>query len=82
MHTDLERGDSLARLLRELPDEGAQPFGWDEFRRRAQPRATLASHLASGPALAATVVIAVAACALAIRVGSFAHRFNGSSAGR
>ena len=73
MHTDLDRGDSLAQLLRELPAEGAQPFGWDEFRRRSQPRVTLASRLAGGPALAATVVIAVAACALAIRIGGFAH---------
>jgi len=73
MHTDLEPGQSLARLLRGLAPDSAHPYGWDEFRRRAQPRPTLAAHLASGRALAATVVIAVAACALAIRVGGLAR---------
>jgi hypothetical protein len=73
MHTDLEHGQSLARLLRALPQDHTQPYGWDEFRRRAAPRPTLTAHLASGRALAATVAVAVAACALALRVGGFAH---------
>jgi hypothetical protein len=67
MHTDLDRDPTVARLLDALPHEAAPPFGWEEFRRRAQPRPTLAAHLTGAPALAAAVVIAVAVCALAIR---------------
>jgi len=73
MHTDLEHEQSVARQLRALPPDSAHPYGWDEFRRRSEPRPTLTGHLASGRALAATVAVAVAACALAIRVGGLAH---------
>jgi hypothetical protein len=66
MHTDLEHEQTLARALRELPHDSARPYGWDEFRRRSQPRVT---HLAGGRALAAAVVVVVAASALIIRVG-------------
>jgi len=73
MHTDLEHEQSVARRLRALPHDNAHPYGWEEFRRRCEPRPTLTGRLASGRALAATVVVAVAACALAIRVGGPAH---------
>jgi hypothetical protein len=71
MHTDLE--PTVARLLRALPHDAAAPFGWDEFRRRSQPRATLATRLAGAPALAAALVIVVAACALAVRITGLAR---------
>src|SRR2546430_2043452 len=35
MHPDLDRERALARRLRELPEEAAQPYGWHEFQRRA-----------------------------------------------
>jgi hypothetical protein len=68
MHTDLGREPSVARLLHALPPEAAPPFGWEEFRRRSQPHPTRAAHLVRAPALAAALVLAVALCALAIRV--------------
>lgn len=73
MHTDLEYEQGVARRLRALPPDSAHPYGWDEFCRRSEPRPTLIGHLAGGRALAATVVVAVAVCALAIRVGGFTH---------
>ncbi|HWZ64101.1 MAG TPA: hypothetical protein VNX02_13840 [Steroidobacteraceae bacterium] len=68
MHTDLGREPSVAPLLHALPQEAAPPFGWEEFRRRSLPRPTRATHLTWAPALAAGLVLAVALCALAIRV--------------
>lgn len=68
MHTDLGREPSVARLLHTLPQEAAPPFGWEEFRRRSQPPPTRAAHRVGAPALAAALVLAVALCALAIRV--------------
>jgi hypothetical protein len=67
MHTDLERPGALARLLRALPDEAAQPYGWSEFQRRSRQRASNRRSVAGGQALAALAVIAVALVALGIR---------------
>ncbi len=64
MHPDLEQ-QSVARLLRELPDGASQPYDWSEFQRRARPRPGLAP-LIGRPALAAAVVFALAVCAAAI----------------
>jgi hypothetical protein len=81
MHTDLDRDPTVARLLDALPHDAAPPFGWEEFRRRAQPRPTLAAHLTGAPALAAAVVIAVALCALAIRsAGPTRHPYTAPDA--
>jgi hypothetical protein len=67
MHTDLEQPGVLGRLLRELPDEAAQPYGWSEFQRRAQARANSRRGVAGGQALAALAVIAVGFVALSMR---------------
>lgn len=66
MHRDLEQ-QSVASLLRELPDNAAQPYDWSEFQRRAQPRPRPAL-IAGGRVLAAAVVVAVVVCAVAIRL--------------
>ncbi len=39
MHPDLDQQRSLARRLREMPDEAAQPYDWREFQRRSGTRA-------------------------------------------
>jgi hypothetical protein len=67
MPTDLEQPGALAQLLRTLPDEAAQPYGWNEFQRRARQRAIGRSSVAGGQRLAALAVIAVALVALSIR---------------
>jgi hypothetical protein len=67
MHTDLERPGALARLLRALPDEAAQPYGWSEFQRKAQERASSRRSVAGGRRLAALAVVAFAFLALCIR---------------
>jgi hypothetical protein len=68
MHTELEQ-ESLARLLREIPDAGAGPYDWREFGRRAQAAPAAAARVARLRALAATIVLALAILALAIRMG-------------
>jgi hypothetical protein len=68
MHTELEHSRRVARLLRELPDAAARPYDWREFQRRAQPAAAV--RVAGMRALAVAVVIALAALATAIRLGS------------
>jgi hypothetical protein len=67
MHTDLEQPGALARLLRALPNEAARPYGWSEFQRRTQQRASNRRSVAGGQALAALAVIAVGLVALGIR---------------
>jgi len=69
MHTELEHERTVARLLRELPDDTVRPYDWHEFQRRARSRPALAAHLAGGRALAAAAVIALAVGAAAIRFG-------------
>lgn len=69
MHTELEHDQAVARLLRELPGDTAGPYGWDEFRRRAQAAPAAAARVAGLRALAAAVVIALAVLATAIRLG-------------
>jgi hypothetical protein len=66
MHPDLEKG--LARLLRALPDEPGQPYGFDEFERRVGVRMRAARSNTAGLALSGVAVLAVAAAAL-LRLG-------------
>jgi hypothetical protein len=70
MHTDLEQPGAIARLLRALPDEAARPYGWSEFQRRAEQRASNRRSVAGGQALAALAVIAVGLVALGIRLST------------
>jgi hypothetical protein len=67
MHPDLEQPGTLARWLRELPHDAAQPYGWSEFQRRSQQRALRRRSMAGGQALAALAVIAVGVVALSMR---------------
>jgi hypothetical protein len=70
MHPDLEKPGVLARLLRELPDDAGQPYGWSEFQRRARQSALNRRALAGGQALAALAVTAVGVVALSLRFGA------------
>lgn len=67
MHDDLDPGRALSSALRELPDEGAQPYDYREFERRAQARARRATGGLQALA-AAVAVLAVAAGALYMRL--------------
>jgi Tfp pilus assembly protein PilN len=67
MHSDLEQEARLARLLRELPDAAAHPYGFGEFQRRALQRARASRSRASGQLLAATVVLVLVLVALTVR---------------
>jgi hypothetical protein len=67
MQPDLEQPGALARALRELPDEAAQPYGWSEFQRRAQQRALERRSHSGGRVLAALAVIALGIVALSLR---------------
>jgi hypothetical protein len=70
MHAELEHEQALARLLRELPDDAVRPYDWREFQRRAQAAPAAAARVAGLRALAATIVIALAVLATAIRFGA------------
>jgi hypothetical protein len=69
MQRDLEQPGTLARLLRELPDETTPPYGWSEFRRRAGARAVARRDRAGGRSLAALAAIAIGIVALSLRLG-------------
>ena len=67
MYPDLEPEARLARLLRELPDEAAQPYGFSEFQRRALQRAHAGRGRGFGQQMAAIVVIVAGLVALSLR---------------
>jgi len=71
MHPDLDQQRSLARRLRELPDEAAQPYGWREFQRRSGARRRAGQGLAGGRALATASVLALGAIAVWTRLGGW-----------
>jgi len=64
MHPDLEQP---ARLLRELPEEAAQPYGFGEFQRRARQRARAGRSRVGGQLMAAIAVLVVGVVALTLR---------------
>ena len=70
MHTELEHQQAVARLLRELPDDTAQPYDWREFQRRAQAAPAAAARVAGMRALAVVIVIGLAIVATAIRLSA------------
>lgn len=70
MHTDLEQQQAVVRALRELPDDGARPYDWREFQRRAHAVPDAGARLARMRALAAVVVVGLAVMATAIRMGA------------
>jgi len=70
MHTELEQQQAVARALRELPDDGARPYDWREFQRRAHAAPAAGARVARMRALAAVVVVGLAVMATAIRLGA------------
>ncbi|HUJ53857.1 MAG TPA: hypothetical protein VLX08_09870 [Steroidobacteraceae bacterium] len=66
MYPDLDPHPLHARLLRELPGEAAQPYGFAEFERRSRERACAARCTVPAGAFLA-VVIAAGVLALALR---------------
>jgi len=71
MHPDLDQQRSLARRLRELPDEAAQPYGWREFQRRSGARRRAGQGLAGGRALATASVLVLGIIAVWARLGGW-----------
>ncbi len=71
MHPDLDQQRSLARRLRELPDEAAQPYGWREFQRRSGARRRAGQGLAGGRALATASVLVLGIIAMWARLGGW-----------
>jgi hypothetical protein len=71
MHPDLDQQCSLARRLRELPDEAAQPYGWREFQRRSGARRRAGQGLAGGRALATASVLVLGIIAVWTRLGGW-----------
>ena len=70
MHPDLDREGALARHLRELPDDVAEPYGFGEFQRRARQRSRSRRTGRTGAPLAVAAVIGVAVVALWMRFGA------------
>jgi hypothetical protein len=71
MHPDLDQQGSLARRLRELPDEAAQPYDWREFQRRSGRRTRPGQGRAGGRAVAAAAVLALGVVAVWTRLGGW-----------
>jgi hypothetical protein len=68
MHTDLESQAGLRRLLRGLPEVAQQPYGYQEFERRALERERAAREARGGTRLLAAAVVAVAVIAVLWRL--------------
>src|ERR1700730_19235875 len=71
MHPDLDQQRSLARRLRELPDEAAQPYDWREFQCRSGTRTRPGQGRAGGRAVAAATVLALGVVAVWTRLGGW-----------
>ena len=69
MQRDLEQRSTRAHLLRELPNESAPPYGWDEFRCRVEQRAASRRDKAGSRSRAALAAIAVGIVAFSLRLG-------------
>jgi hypothetical protein len=82
MHPDLDQQRSLARRLRELPDEAAQPYGWREFQRRSGTRTRPGLGLAGGRAVAAATVLALGVVAVWTRLGGWSPQPPSAAAAR
>lgn len=82
MHPDLDQQQALARRLRELPDEAAQPYGWREFQRRSGTRVRPGLGLAGGRAVAAATVLALGVVAVWTRLGGWSPQPPSAAAAR
>jgi hypothetical protein len=67
MHPDLDQEARLARLLRELPDEAARPYGFGEFERRALQRTRAGRSRSGGQLIAASAVIVLGIVVVTLR---------------
>ena len=74
MHRDLDQHATLARLLRELPDDAIPPYDFGEFQRRAAQRTLAAQERHGGRLLAVVAATAVMALAVLLRFGAPAPR--------
>lgn len=71
MHPDLDpRQGGLARLLRDLPDEAAPPYGYHEFERRALARVHGARSHAGARRLALAAVVLLGGLVVLLRLGA------------
>jgi len=70
MHRDLDQHATLARLLRELPDDALPPYDFGEFQRRAAQRTLAGQERRGGRLLAAVAATAVMALAVLLRFGA------------
>ena len=68
MHDDLERRRTLARVLRELPQEPGPPYSYHEFQRRARRRVAGVRGVSAGQLLAASVLVALGIVAVSLRL--------------
>jgi hypothetical protein len=73
MHTELEHGASVAGLLRALPQDGARPYDFGEFARRARAAPAAAARARRVRIVAAASVVLLAIGAAVIRFGGGAH---------
>jgi hypothetical protein len=74
MHPDLDpQRSGLARLLRELPESAAAPYGYREFERRALARAHQEHGHAGGRRLAVAAVLFLAVLAVLLRLDGTPH---------
>jgi len=72
MHTDLESQAGLRRLLRGLPEVAQQPYGYQEFERRALARERAAREAWGGTRVLAAAIVAVAVIAVLWRLTALA----------
>jgi hypothetical protein len=69
MHPNLDpQRSGLARLLRELPESAAPPYGYREFERRALARAHQERSHAGGRRFAVAAVLVLAVLAVLLRL--------------
>jgi hypothetical protein len=73
MHTELEHGSSVAHLLRTLAEDGARPYDFGEFERRAREAPAAAARARRVRILAVASVAVLAIGAAVIRFGGGAH---------
>ena len=74
MHRDLDPRATLARLLRELPEDALAPYDFREFERRAAQRTLAAQGRHGGRLVAAAAAIAVMTLVVLLRFGTPAPR--------
>lgn len=67
MHTDLNQPEALARALRALPAAPTEPYGFEEFERRALRHRERPHRRSAGAAVALLGVVMLIGVALSLR---------------